>query len=310
MVGSAGGSSPSAVVVVGSVNVDYVFQVLRRPAAGETVTEAVLAVLAGGKGANQAAAAALCGASVSLLGRVGDDALGQARRVELTSLGVDTSLVGVTPGAMTGVAFITVTPDGENAIVVAPGANITLSPVDADNAQDAIGGASVLVAQLEVPVAVVARAAEIAPRDTPLVLNAAPVRDLPASLLKRVDVLVVNEHEAGQIVGQSVIETRDAMEATSKLLALGPTAVVITLGPEGAVLAEGETRQHVPAPPAKVVDTTGAGDAFVGALAAKLAASATLAEAMRYAVGVGTATVGYSGAEPHIPAANSDPFGN
>ena len=133
-------------------------------------------------------------------------------------------------------------------------------------------------------------------------LNAAPARDLPSSLLDRVDVLVVNEHEAGQLVGLPVTETRDAMEATSKLLAFGPTAVVITLGAEGAVLANSGTRQHLPAPRATVVDSTGAGDAFVGALAAGLAASATLAEAVRHAVAVGTATVAYPGAEPHLPA--------
>jgi ribokinase len=207
---------------------------------------------------------------------------------------------------MTGVAFITVTPDGENAIVVAPGANLTLSPLDADSAKVAIGGATVLVAQLEVPVAVVARVAEIARSDARVILNAAPVRDLPASLLNRVDVLVVNEHEAGQLTGQRVTETRDAIQATSKLLAFGPAAVVITLGAKGAVLAHGATRQHLPAVPATVVDSTGAGDAFVGALAAKMAASATLDDAVRYAVEVGTATVGHHGAEPRLPAATPD----
>ena len=155
MIGLPGTSPESAVLVVGSVNVDYVFQLARRPAAGETVNDGVLSVLPGGKGANQAAAAALCGATVTLLGRVGDDALGAARRAALISLGVDTSLLGMTPDAMTGVAFITVTPDGENAIVVASGANLTLSPRDADSARVAITRARVIVAQLEVPVAVV-----------------------------------------------------------------------------------------------------------------------------------------------------------
>ncbi len=226
----------------------------------------------------------------------------------LASLGVDTSLLGMTSNAATGVAFITVTPDGENAIVVAGGANLTLCPGDADSARVPITEARVIVAQLEVPVAVVARVAEIARREAKVLLNAAPARDLPSSLLERVDVLVVNEHEAGQLIGQPVTETRDAIQAASKLLAFGPTTVVITLGAEGAVLANSETPQHVPAPPATVVDSTGAGDAFVGALAAGLAASATLTESVRFAVAVGTATVAHAGAEPRLPASTPAPW--
>ena len=173
-------------VVVGSINIDYVMSVERRPAPGETVGDAVLKLYPGGKGANQAVAAALCGASVEMVARVGSDPNGQARIGDLVVKGIGTSCVRSAAGAPTGVGFITLTPDGENAITVAPGANAELTTEDVEAAGDLIGGAAVLVAQLEVPLAAVIRAAALAGRETIFLLNCAPYRPLPNELLERV----------------------------------------------------------------------------------------------------------------------------
>jgi ribokinase len=185
------------VFVVGSINQDFVLSVERRPEPGETVTNAQLSKGNGGKGANQAAAAALLGAEVTFLGRVGDDGLGEPLVEALTDKGVDTSLIGVSSGWSTGTAFITVTPDGENAITVAPGANRSLFVEDVDDASDAIGDARVLVAQMEVPPEVVLRAVEVAAQQgTRVLVNLAPTTEVPRKLLETLDPLVVNEHEA------------------------------------------------------------------------------------------------------------------
>jgi len=297
-------SAPS-VFVVGSINQDYVLSVERRPKPGETLGGASLAVHPGGKGANQAVAAALLGARVALLGRVGDDPAGASLRAELAGRGVDTAAVGTTDQAPTGAAFITVTPDGENAIVVAPGANHRLVPGDVDAVAGAIRSAAVLVAQLEVPLEVVGRAVEVAARSptTRVVLNLAPARPVPGALLARVDVLVVNEHEAGVLLGEEVDGVAAATRAAEDLRGRGPEAVTVTLGAAGAVLAGPGGSGHVPAPRADVVDTTGAGDAFVGALAAELAAGASLAGAVAAGVRAGTAAVEAKGAQSSFPTA-------
>jgi ribokinase len=202
----------------------------------------------------------------------------------------------------TGAAFITVTPDGENAITVAPGANRSLTPEDADAASEAIGAARVLVAQMEVPVETVHRAVEIAAeRDTRALVNLAPIFEVPHELLERLDPLVVNEHEAAFLLGSEVEGVDGALSAVSGLLSLGPRSAVITVGESGAVFADGESSEHVPAPEVDVVDTTGAGDAFVGALATKLAHDASLEEAVAYAVRAGAAAVTKEGAQGALP---------
>lgn len=250
------------VFVVGSINQDFVLQVERRPEPGETVTDARLATHNGGKGANQAAAAALLGASVILLGRVGDDGFGGPLVRALAEKGVETSLVREASEASTGTAFITVTPDGENAITVAPGANRSLVPDDVDAASAQIAEARVLVAQMEVPRAVVLRAVEVAAESgTRALLNLAPPFEVPRELLERLDPLVVNEHEAAFLLGEKVEGVEGALAAAPRLLDLGPKSAVITVGAAGAVFSDGATTAHVPAPEAEVVDTTGAGDA-------------------------------------------------
>jgi len=293
-----------SVFVVGSVNQDYVLSVERRPKPGETLSGAVLALHPGGKGANQAVAAVLLGARVALLGRVGDDPAGASLRAELAARGVDTAAVGTTGGVSTGAAFITVTPDGENAIVVALGANHRLTAGDVDAVAGSIRSAAVLVAQLEVPLEVVGRAVEVAAgAATRVVLNLAPARPVPDALLARVDVLVVNAHEAGFLLGEEVDGVEAAMRAAEDLRGRGPEAVIVTLGAAGAVLAGADGPGHVPAPPANVVDTTGAGDAFVGALAAELAAGASLRDAVALGVRAGAAAVQAKGAQSSFPTA-------
>jgi ribokinase len=294
------------VFVVGSINQDFVLSVERRPEPGETVTEAQLSRGNGGKGANQAAAAALLGAGVTFLGRVGDDGFGEPLVEALADKGVDTSLIEASPHSSTGTAFITVTPDGENAITVAPGANRSLSAEDVDDASDAIGDARVLVAQMEVPPEVVLRAVEVAARQgTRALVNLAPTTDVPRELLEKLDPLVVNEHEAAFLLGESVEGVDGALSAAPDLLELGPSSAVITLGGEGAVFCDGESTNHLSAPKVDAVDTTGAGDAFVGALAARLARDLPLSEAVAYAVRAGAAAVTKKGAQGALPTPES-----
>jgi ribokinase len=290
------------VFVMGSINQDFVLKVDRRPQPGETVTNAELSTHNGGKGANQAAAAALLGASVTFLGRVGDDEFGEPLVQALQEKGIDTSLVERASGASTGAAFITVTPDGENAITVAPGANRSLAPEDVDAAAGAIGDARVFVAQMEIPAHSVLRAVEIsADKDTRALVNLAPMFEVPRELLEKLDPLVVNEHEAAFLLGREVEGVDGALSAAPELLSLGPRSAVITIGEDGAVLADGESVDHFPAPEVEVVDTTGAGDAFVGALATQLARGASLQEAVAYAVRAGAAAVTKEGAQGALP---------
>jgi ribokinase len=290
------------VFVVGSMNRDFVLSVERRPAPGETVTDARLATHNGGKGANQAAAAALLGASVAFLGRVGDDGFGGPLVRALADKGVDTSLVQEVTGSSTGAAFITVTPDGENAITVAPGANRRLTAEDVDAVSGYIGEAQVFVAQMEVPPEVVLRAVEVAAGSgTRPLVNLAPPFKVPRALLEKLDPLVINEHEAAFLLGERVEGVDGALDAAPRLLSLGPGSVVVTLGEDGAVFSGGESAQHLMAQKVKVVDTTGAGDVFVGALAARLAEDAALEDAVAYAVRAGAAAVTKAGAQGALP---------
>lgn len=291
------------VFVLGSINQDFVLKVERRPEPGETVTNAELSTGSGGKGANQAAAAALLGASVAFLGRVGDDEFGGPLVRALEEKGIDVSLIETVSDKSTGAAFITVTPDGENAITVAPGVNRSLTPEDVEAASGAIRGARVVVAQMEIPPETVLRAVEVADEAGGRALvNLAPHREVPRELLERLNPLVVNEHEAAFLLGVPKVDGVDgAIAAAPKLLDLGPRSVVITVGADGAVFSDGESTKHLPAPRVEVVDTTGAGDAFVGALATRLARGESLGEAVAYAVRAGAAAVTKEGAQGALP---------
>lgn len=292
----------AGVFVVGSVNQDYVLRVQRRPAPGETVTDAELDLFPGGKGANQAVAAArlLGPGKVSILGRVGDDAA-RPRLVEnLEDNGVETGQVESIEGETSGSAFITVTPDGENSIVVSPGANRRFGAREVDGSADALRGTSVLVAQMEVRVEAIQRAAEIvAESGGRTMLNLAPAREVPSSLLAMLDPLLVNEHEADFLLGYDGDRLPESTAAA--LLELGPRSAVITLGAEGAALASPDGTAVYPARRTTPVDTTGAGDAFAGALAARLAQGYDLPDAVPYAVKAGTVAVTKPGAQGALP---------
>ncbi len=289
----------AGVFVVGSINQDFVLQVERRPEPGETVTDAELALFPGGKGANQSIAAARLGAEVAMLGRVGEDTFGAGLVKNLRDNNVDTSRVEAIPEAPTGSAFITVTPDGENAIVVSPAANRRFGPDEVEAAASDLREARVLVAQLEVQVEAVEAAARIVSGNGGRFLfNTAPPRAVSEDLFRLCDPLVVNQHEAEFLLGD---DAQDPEETARKLLNLGPSSVVVTLGAAGAVLTTGDSTRRFSAPEVEAVDTTGAGDAFVGALAAKLAEGASLEEAVPYAALAGAFAVTRSGAQGSLP---------
>jgi ribokinase len=303
-------------LVVGSANADLVVGVERRPAAGETVLGSDLTVHPGGKGANQAVAAARLGARTALLARVGDDAHGRLLLDSQRAAGVDTAGVRV-GGAPTGVALITVDPSGDNSIVVAPGANARLTPDDIRAAAELLGRARVVSLQLEIPLDTVAEVARTLPPGTRLVLNPSPPAPLPDDVLAACDPLVVNEHEARYILGEAGEAGKGPEEWAGALLALGPRSVVVTLGAHGALVAgaanaadaadaEGNAAGglcRVASPKVEAVDTTGAGDAFTAALAWRLGLGESLPEAAAYAVRVGAAAVTRKGAQESFPTA-------
>lgn len=287
-------------LVVGSANADLVIRVERRPAAGETVLGSDLVVHPGGKGANQAVAAARLGARTALLARVGDDAHGRLLLDSQRGAGVDT--VGVlVGGAPTGVALITVDPSGDNSIVVSPGANGRLTPQDVRAATSLFHASPVVSAQLEIPLETVVEVVRILGPDTRFVLNPSPPRPLPAEVLAACDPLIVNEHEARVIAGGELGGSPE--DWARALLALGPRSVVITLGAEGALVADRDSTARVPSVRVEAVDTTGAGDAFTAALAWRLGLGSTPAEAAAYAVRVGAAAVTRPGAQESFPTA-------
>jgi len=285
------------VLVIGSINVDYRVEVDHRPEAGETVLGGDTVRLPGGKGANQAVAAARAGARVAFVGCVGDDPDGDLAVAALQHHGVDVSRVRVDSHRRTGNAFIFVTPDGENTIVVASGANHAVAAADALSAVEAVSPAIILM-QGELPAlttaAVLEAARDLAP-DT--VLNAAPTVTLPDTAMEAWAHLVVNAGEAAQLLGGEFSPD----EAASGLRRREEQSVVITLGPDGAVSADANGIRRTPAQSVEVVDTTGAGDAFVGALAAGLARGNDLLAAVEAGVAAGAEAVGRAGAQP--PAA-------
>lgn len=264
------------VCVVGSLNIDLVTRVQRHPGPGETVRGTGLDRLPGGKGANQAFGAARAGARTLLCGRIGVDAVGAAYRDGLAERGVDCSGVRTVPDTPSGHALIAVDRHGENTIIVIPGANAAMTETEVDRHADAIAGADVLLVQWEIPMPSVLRAARIARRaGVRTILNPSPWTMPPEELLAIADPLVVNEHEAAELAQGSA------------------ASVCVTLGGRGARWGDIE----VPAPSGRVVDTTGAGDAFTGALAATLAAGADRAEALRQAAAAGTAACAWEGAQ-------------
>jgi len=291
------------VIVCGSVNMDVVVQSARRPKPGETLLGAEVAFLPGGKGLNQAVAAARLGVSTSMFGAVGDDAFGERLRAFLADSDVDTLGLQVVPGQASGLALIQVA-EGDNAITVASGANSCFneSMVSVAPTRDAVW-----VAQFETPLQAtdaIMRAAHQAGART--VLNLAPFQPCPAALLASIDVAVLNEIELAQATSTEIDATSPVsavFEACRKLRIRGAGAVVATLGRRGAVVVTADDAVAVPGVEARVIDTTGAGDCFVGALAARLADSATPVEAARYANVAAACSVERLGAAPSMPTA-------
>ncbi len=298
---AAGAPASGRVAVVGSANLDVVVDVPRHPRGGETILGGDLRRSPGGKGANQAVAAARAGgADTVLVGALGPDDGAEVLLRSLTGAGVRTDGVRRVAAA-TGTALITVSPDGENAIVVAPGANARV--VVDEPARELVAAADVVLAQLEVPLDVVVAAARARRPGVPFVLNAAPSRELPAPVWQDVDVLVVNEHEAADLAGpDGATQPERAPSELARLLLARVPAVVVTLGGDGALVARrGHDDVRVPGVRVDVVDTTGAGDTFCGVLAAELARGADLAEAARVATVAGALAVTRHGAQDAVP---------
>jgi ribokinase len=285
------------IVVVGSLNIDLVVRTLRHPKIGETVLGYDFNTYPGGKGANQAVAAARLGASVMMIGRVGSDSFGDTLLSTVKANGVDIMHISRDRSTPTGVGFITVDDLGQNTIVVASGANGTITPEEIKMAEAAFIGAGVLLLQLECPINVVEKAIEIAQRhNVRIVLNPAPAQLLDAHLLQQVDFLVPNQSELLLLAGQ---ESTGA--AIDFLTSVGVKQLVITMGEAGALVVAGGNQVHIPAFHIQAVDTTAAGDAFAGAFAVALMEGRTILEAARWGNAAGALAVMRAGAQPSLP---------
>ena len=295
------------VTVVGSANVDLVIRSERMPNRGETLIGDAFDIFTGGKGFNQATAAARLGADVTLICRIGDDSFADLLRSAIENERIDSQFVKTDAEGGTGIAMIAVEPDGENSIIVVPGANMRLTPSDIVDATISIAKADVLLLQLETPIDASERAIEIAKaNDTIVVLDPAPARPLPSSLLSQVDILKPNETEAAVLSGRSVRTPEEGFEAAevlhSQIAADGISAVVLTLGEQGVLMYTPAQTTHIAAIAVETVDTTGAGDAFSGALATALAGGKELSDAVMYANAAGAAAVTVLGATPSMPS--------
>lgn len=297
-VGKTVADNAPSIVVVGSLNLDLVVPVPHHPRPGETVLGSDHFSNPGGKGANQAVSAARLGQGVAMVGCVGGDDAGAALRSSLSDEGVNVDRVASLDGVPTGIALISVDGDGENTIIVSPGANARVDVDAVNGARDLLDAAVVTLVQLEIPLETVAATAEAA--GGTVVLNPAPGRPLDAELLARVDVLVPNLGELGVVTGgEAPLGLDEAAAAASRID--GPEAVVVTLGAEGALVAASGDAVHVPGVEVRAVDTTAAGDSFCGALADGLVRGLELEAAVRWAVAAAALTVTKKGAQQSLP---------
>lgn len=285
------------ILIVGSINMDLVVRVPHSPQPGETVLGGDFETFPGGKGANQAVAAARMGGEVTMIGRVGTDDFGDTLIQGLVEDKVKTTHVIKDPNAPTGIAMIAVAADGENIIVVASGANLKVTPEDVNIARPLMRETDILLMQLEVPLETVSEAVELAAAyDVPVVLNPAPAQPLPSSIYENVDVLTPNQSELAMLTGEEDID-----KGIEKLRAWGVKNLVITLGINGARVVTDKIDKHIPAHEITAVDTTAAGDAFNGALAVALAEGMTILDAVRYGMAAGAMAATKRGAQPSLP---------
>lgn len=290
------------IAVVGSSNTDMVLRVARIPQRGETLLGGSFMTAAGGKGANQAVAAARAGGQVTFIARVGNDAFGTSAIEGLRRNGIDTRHVLRDPAQPSGVALIFVGDDGENSIAVASGANAKLAPRDIRNARSALRNARVMLVQLETPLATVGAAVDEAHRaGVFVILNPAPAQKLPDALLRKVSLITPNETEAEWLTDLRIKDLRSASIAARKLRKRGVANVIITLGKRGALLSTAAGETLIESFAVKPVDTTAAGDVFNGALAVALADGRALPEAVRYANAAAALSVTRAGAQASAP---------
>ena len=292
------------IVVVGSLKMDLVVRMPQIPRPGETLLGGIFRTFPGGKGANQAVAAARLGAHVTMIGCVGNDSFGQEMRATLAREGIDAGHILVHPDEATGVALIQVDAQGQNSIAVASGANFRLTGADVEKAMQTIGEFDALVMPLETPLDTIYAAAEIAARrGAKVLLNPAPAQVLKRDLLELVDVLLPNEHEIALMSGIPSQSVADSRRAAENLLLLGPRNLLVTLGSRGALFFDGKANQEtlIPACPVKAVDTTAAGDCFVGALAVGLCEGKSLLAAAEFASAAAALSVTRAGAQPSLP---------
>jgi ribokinase len=292
------------IAVVGSINLDLAISAPRLPTAGETILGTGFGVFAGGKGANQAAAAARLGYATFMIGRVGDDPYAETLLAELSSAGVHIEAVTRAHGP-SGVAVIVSAAAGENSIIVAPGANDTLLPDELESSATLIGGAAAVLTQLEIPLETVEALARMTTRaGVPLILDPAPARPLPPELLARLDWITPNETEALLLTGASSCPSslEDIRELAEHFLSLGPRNILLKLGVRGAYLATSDgLRTMIPAYPVTAIDTTAAGDAFNAGFAVALARGSCPTEAAQFATAVAALSVTRRGALPSLP---------
>jgi ribokinase len=268
------------IIVIGSSNMDLVAKAPRIPVTGETLTGTDFFMVPGGKGANQAVAAAKLGAEVVFITKLGKDVFASELLENFKSVNINTQHIEQLNGVPSGIAVIAIDDKGQNMIIVVPGANGKLAPVDVDKAQSDIANAAVVVAQLEVPIETVEQAAKIANQNNiPFILDPAPAKPLSDELLSRVDILTPNETEAEALTGIKVTDEKSADMAADALLAKGVKTVIVTLGEKGLLLATQDSKEMIPNHKVNAVDSTAAGDAFTGSLAYGLARGNSIKDA-------------------------------